>query len=866
MKNILVCVFFVMFCSSFPWESVADEYAAKFGLFDATADWGLPLFPPQQGIYKVPGKVSVSHLRDGFIYDIFGNGDDIGNISDEGFFVYGDRAGSWKLSAKVHWIEGGGPQGRSLGKVGLQIRERGPDPGSKFYFFALKSGWGKYIGMESSIIFRLDDNTIAESTQNIKDLHGEDLHDPGSGIFFKVTRIAPLNLIRAECSYDGITWRMVHECYFLMHETVAYGIAITNRADSEELGHARISNLNLEPVELSAYRILSQERYLPGEQVKVILEFLNPYVKTKTIQLVEMLPRNWRATNISYSNEDYIQVGLNSTPINESEKQRIYRTLHLKPGLSYMTYLANAMESNIQEAVFSGRINEAKTEGKSKLVLSPFSFSENRRRTFLQTLYTAIPMVMAVVHFILFLFYPRMKENLHFAIFSCGVALFGFTLFQWELLATRFFFLRYLSQFLLAVLTLRFFYSLSYDKIPLRFWYIISLPLLVVWISIWLPLYPLDMMVFNIYILYVFVEIIRILIHPIRLAEKEGIWIPALGALIFCLILVYTAFAQIMGWPDYYEHGPWPLLLIFLFMSVYLAYQFAKTNKDLAILNLELEMRIEERTVQLKEAQNQIILSEKMASLGQLVAGVAHEINNPINFIRSNLQPLKEYLSGYKKAFDAMKQMKERFPHDIKSAFEEIAENEDLDFACEDSDKLIQSFEDGSNRIAQIVAGLRQYSRVDEEYYSPYDLREAIDSTLDLLFNRYKDKIRIQKNYDDIPQVNCSPGKINQAFMNLLSNAIEAIEGEGNIWIHTTRQDENVLVKIRDDGKGIAKEIQSKIFDPFFTTKPVGEGTGLGLSITYSIIEQHGGTIIIESEVGKGTTFTVILPIKKDIE
>ncbi len=268
----------------------------------------------------------------------------------------------------------------------------------------------------------------------------------------------------------------------------------------------------------------------------------------------------------------------------------------------------------------------------------------------------------------------------------------------------------------------------------------------------------------------------------------------------------------------------------------------------------------------IQRAQAQLVRSEKLASLGQLVAGVAHEINNPINFIRSNIEPLKDYLFGYKKLVSAIREDKDQLTESLRAKFEKMYEEEDLEYADEDSENLIQSFEDGSVRIARIVTDLRQYSRVDEDYYSQYDLREAIDGTLTLLESRYKKHVTVHKKYGEPVKISCSPGKMNQVFMNLLGNAEESIEGKGNVWIATYREDDKFIVSIRDDGKGISEAERAKIFDPFFTTKPVGAGTGLGLSITHGIIEQHGGTIAVESEEDKGTTFIISLPVGRTEE
>ncbi len=278
-------------------------------------------------------------------------------------------------------------------------------------------------------------------------------------------------------------------------------------------------------------------------------------------------------------------------------------------------------------------------------------------------------------------------------------------------------------------------------------------------------------------------------------------------------------------------------------------------------INRHFKLRLSYKT--LRRTQNQLIQSEKMASLGQLVAGVAHEINNPINFIKSNIQPLKEYLFGYKKVINRILEKKDLTPDQKMTELERIVEEEELQYAGEDSDKLIASFKDGSDRIAQIVSDLRHYIRVEKDYQSSYDLHEAIDSTLSLI-EGLGDRITIHKEYNDIPKVHCSPGQINQVFVNILKNAAEFIEGEGHIWITTSQEAENVVITICDDGKGIQPDNLSKVFDPFFTTKPVGSGTGLGLSLSYGIIEQHGGSITVKSELDKGTTFTLCLPIKEE--
>lgn len=241
----------------------------------------------------------------------------------------------------------------------------------------------------------------------------------------------------------------------------------------------------------------------------------------------------------------------------------------------------------------------------------------------------------------------------------------------------------------------------------------------------------------------------------------------------------------------------------------------------------------------------QIIHSEKMASLGQLVAGVAHEINNPVNFISSGLPSLKRYIAELV-----------TYVHDEKrdSRFKKIWDRQR---------QLIEVIEEGSRRTAEIVKNLRTFSRVGEAEIKTVDLRQALSSTLSLLHHQVKDRIQVVTRFGDLPLVECYISQLNQVFMNLLINAIQAIDGEGSLTITTAlAAEDRIRISIHDTGKGMTEEIQRRIFDPFFSTKPVGQGTGLGLSISHGIIEKHGGSLSVASKPGKGAEFTITLPIR----
>lgn len=281
------------------------------------------------------------------------------------------------------------------------------------------------------------------------------------------------------------------------------------------------------------------------------------------------------------------------------------------------------------------------------------------------------------------------------------------------------------------------------------------------------------------------------------------------------------------------------------------------------------ELEEKNRTLQqlysdLKNAQMQLVQSEKMASLGQLVAGIAHELNNPISYIYANMKELQNYLTAINLLLKVIveKEGSADFDTELSRTLREIKEKYDLEFIQDDLQSLISESIEGSQRVKNVVQNLRNFSRLDEADFKEVDIHEGLESTLLLLNNELKNRITVHKSYGNLPRIYCHAGHLNQVFMNLLLNAVQAIREQGNIWISTRREGDEIVIEIRDDGKGIPEEALPKIFDPFFTTKPVGQGTGLGLSISYNIIREHGGTIEVESEVDRGTRFRIRLPIR----
>ncbi|MGE5469733.1 MAG: ATP-binding protein [Bacteroidota bacterium] len=310
---------------------------------------------------------------------------------------------------------------------------------------------------------------------------------------------------------------------------------------------------------------------------------------------------------------------------------------------------------------------------------------------------------------------------------------------------------------------------------------------------------------------------------------------------------------------------------------------YAKADRDFALLSRSLdEMSDElnerndalrrERDEQaslvgrLAEAHHQLLQSEKMASVGQLAAGVAHEINNPIAFVNSNLNTLIEYVDDLLLLLDGYQAGEADLPPERRMALVQLRERIDLPFLRKDLQALMRESGEGLARVKAIVQDLKSFSHADTGVLTLADLHEGLDSTLNVATHEIKYKADVVKNYGDIPPIECLPSQLNQVFMNLVVNAAQAMNGDkrGTITVRTRPGEPGmVTIEIGDNGSGIPPENLTKIFNPFFTTKPVGEGTGLGLSLSYGIVKAHQGRIEVSSEVGHGTVFLVHLPIRR---
>lgn len=318
----------------------------------------------------------------------------------------------------------------------------------------------------------------------------------------------------------------------------------------------------------------------------------------------------------------------------------------------------------------------------------------------------------------------------------------------------------------------------------------------------------------------------------------------------------------------------YPVFLNVTFMP--LCSEEGTVNSILCTVNdISLQKRLENALVQknqeqqqtiknLELTQKQLVQSEKMASVGQLAAGVAHEINNPVGFVMSNTRVLRENYDNLLTLIHTYDKALEQCP-DKTAEVAACKQNIDYQYICEDTPELLNDNEDGLSRIKRIVGDLMGFSHQGDTDFTLSDLRDSLESTLNVAWHELKYKAEIVKEYAEIPEIECMPSQLNQVFINLMVNAVHAMDEKGTLTLRTYPRDDQVIVEIEDTGSGIEPENLNKLFDPFFTTKPIGQGTGLGLSVSYGIIQAHHGSIEVDSKVGEGTCFKIALPVKQPV-
>ncbi len=855
--SLLLFLFIQLLCLCSWSQQISD-----LGIFDATA-----IFHSEEIISSnAGGDVSIVKSEDGFIYNISGWGKDtVDHRTDDGLYLYAKKKGSREFSARFQFVDTDSVEY----KFGLMVREN-PESNSSRYF-------GHFVQKKENnqlrhiVQCRFNNN---EKRDLINHPFPSKLlnyaSDYTDGIYLRILRYTSSNYMECYISNDGLNWEYAWTSGMSLNGDVGFGIFMNNDSKNTKPFEIKVSKVKFAYPPPHALRLFREHTFVPNNFVNVFIKVFNPNPFDHDMCIQERIPQEWSPLEISHNG-----IVRDST---------ISWSKTFKPGDTLLSYNMLAPSNPKRWITFRGFLNEEEIGGEYRILKSWLSLDELIPFTRFGDVCSAFPFLLFIVHFFLYLFNKKKSENLYWALGLLLISIVTFCNFEsvnCDLEKEIYFtFTCVWAWYLIMFFVLLFSYSILNVSTPKVFWGLVIYGCFYRIVDIfiyycysylfWNP--PLFMIVLDHFFkIAVAIELFRM--TRLAIVKKvEGIVFLLLAAFVFSIPLFIVSLDCYFGFLERYTYWTYQyfhysfFMLGFLFLSMFLAYRYAKTRTNLESLNENLELRVIQRTEQLKATQDKLIQSEKMASLGQLVAGVAHEINNPITFIKSNIEPLKSYLEGYKRLFVALGKNVDTMSAELRNDYTTIHKEEDLAFAQEDSERLLKSFEDGSNRISKIVNDLRQYIQVDANYQSLYDIHEAIDSCVDLLQSRMDDRIIVHKSFGDIPSITCSPGQINQVFMNILSNAVDAIKEKGNIWISTQREANNVVIQIRDDGKGIPEDIKTKIYDPFFTTKLVGQGTGLGLSIAHSIVEQHRGDITVESEMGIGTKFNLILPINNQTE
>lgn len=473
----------------------------------------------------------------------------------------------------------------------------------------------------------------------------------------------------------------------------------------------------------------------------------------------------------------------------------------------------------------------------------PFARHVRNQVLFGPTLVTGAALVLMLLHSLLFLFYPAKRENLYYSLAAAAMGGIAVGSSQMSNATDLSKFVFYHVLFKLSVLAiglfhLRFYYAIFLRRVPRYYWGIVAVGLgLMVFVK------PLPIAAIYIFASATFPEAVRVLIKALRAGQRDA-WLVAVGGAAFAVGALLQMVPEMVGQrPPFGQAYLFGFLALMVAMSTYLARDIAAANTELSLLR---DLEVAHRDLQATQAK--LVQSEKMASLGQLVAGVAHEINTPVGAVASVRDSITRSLVKLHRA------LSQELP-----GYQEVR---DIARPLKVLDDAAQVIESGSTRVSEIVKRLKRFARLDEAERQSANLHDGIDDTLLLLRHEMKHGIEVVKHYGDIPEVSCFPSELNQVFLNLLLNAVQALEGKGRIDITTRVDGEHVCIDITDDGPGIAKENLSRIFDPGFTTKGVRVGTGLGLSICYRIVQAHEGEIVVVSTLGHGATFSVRLPLR----
>lgn len=852
------------YCNSLPTfgpRLITNQYS----IFDQYADLGLPEFRSSD-LKAKKGSVFIQSINGQTEYQLQGHGR-LGSGDQEGMYLYTEKEGSWQLTANLKWMTANAEN--IFAKMGISIREMGNQSKSKNFSANLLSQGVKFLGTSSKhrgleINWQngLNNNIqFWNAPEEIKDSNLT-VFDKGKGLFVRLTRVLPLNLFQAEWSHDGEQWNLARQEFISMQDKVAYGLQIGN-AGGKNLSSGKYRNVSLQPAPVMMTRTFSQESYKNGDSVRVTVIVYTPPGQEKEFVFNEMLPRRWKV----------ISAGRNG----KIKRNTIEWSITNRFPLSFLTYTTSAPLNTGQNAVFSATIDGEKVTSNDTLTFQRISPEQSRHFSVEQGVYVAVPLTLALLHILLFFFYPAKPENLYYAIFTTSVALVAFTTYQ------SYFFSNSpngndeigILVVLSLCIMLRFFYSLVYDKFPLWMWFVCFAPfiivfLLIVWIILSrrfeLPLEPSNPIIYMCVAPAVFIlmkESIRVL-RILYCKKEEGYTILITGMAIMLILIQYVLFWG-LGQSSGFWSLPEPVLdfhqspifyaPLLITMSIFLAYRFARTNLTLMTMNTQLEERVFERTKQYEEANTELTsanasLQEANARLQELdkmkssfVSQASHDLRTPLTAIKGSLDNLILGVAG---------ELNEKQNRVLNRAITSV------------------------NRLTDLINDVLDLNRIESGRVvlekSDFNVCDAVK----MMINENKPAAaekEITLTAEGTSQsimIHADRSKLERVIGECIGNAVKYTPNGGSVHVAVSienagQKPDMVCVSVKDSGMGLSKEDCSKVFERFYrvdAAKNTAKGSGLGLSIAKELVEMHEGKIEVESEVGQGTDFRLCLPIQ----
>jgi signal transduction histidine kinase len=796
---------------------IAQE-TANLGIFSATIDFGIEPFSKKIGNYKVPGRVEISGSGDDLIYDLYGNG--MNAHQPELFQIQTSRSGSWQFSGKLKWIDRGGEGGAPI--VALRLE----DKVSRFNAFlvqpknypngaSLDASWGK------------PPQTYSLAAQNLSNEIDYDIPQIDDGVYLRITRITPLNWVASEWSMDGIEWKILWNTSLKMEENVQYCVWINNDADNEQLAHAQLSQVTLEPVSCFAERFVSSTQYKPKDDIHITLYVKNLSGTVKTVSINEKTPDGWSVFDISNGG------------IFTDEK--ISWSVSIKPGVTVLEYTLHVPDSPSYNAEFIGHVDSIITAGIEELNQSGFNIYQSGFKNDLvySTFSIAVSLTIMVLYFSIFLFYPRFKSNLYFVFFLFFGFFYKFFTFRLKYPTEKFDsilsgYLILFSMLGVSASLLLFFYSIHYKKIPRRYWGFLAICILgglVVWYSR-LTSYPiyLTLLIFTLLLF----ESIRVL-TVLWLNKTPGIWILVFGALYYVLHSLWKIIS-VFGWapaPSEFS-GTYAFLLFLSSMAIYLAYQFTQTSKELLTLNVELEDRVASRTSELEQANQELRELDKMKT--QFVSQASHDLRTPLTAIKGSLDNLLMGIAG------ALNEKQQKVMTRATTSVDRLTNliNDVLDLNRIETGRIVLEKSD--------IPFKALVDNIIKENQPAADQKQ----------------ITLNANLGDEITLHIDSSKVERVVGELISNAIKYTPDNGTVDVGLSCEGDSVSLSVNDSGIGMTPEECGKIWERFYRTsasKKFAKGSGLGLSIAKELVELHNGTLSVTSEYNQGTMFVMTLPL-----